>query len=134
MHTLDYLNSIKARHSKVKHIPHTVLKMEDYVRPNQSTTRECKFLFAARRRMLDIRANYSGQHEDTLCPLCSREEDTQQHLMVCEKLCDHWTGVSTLPEYENLFEKNIDDKIKVSRVLMSQLEKRNSCWRPSEEI
>ena len=126
IHTLDYLNSKKARHSKVKHIPHTVLEMEDYLRPHQATIRECKFLFAARCRMLDIRANYSGQHEDTLCPLCSREEDTQQHLMVCEKLCDSVTVVSTLPEYKFLFEKNLHDKINVSRLLMSQLQKRSS--------
>ena len=37
IHTLDYLISIKERHSKVKHIPHTVLEMEFYLRHTLST-------------------------------------------------------------------------------------------------
>ena len=126
IHTLNYLNSIKARHSKVKHIPHIVLEMEDYLRHNQATTRECKFLFAARCRMLDIRANYSGQHEDTLCPLCENEEDTQQHLMVCEKLCDSGTVVTSLPDYKSLFETKLKEKLYVSRLLKKHFQKRNN--------
>ena len=54
--------------------------------------------------------------------MSTEKEETHQHLILCEKLCDHGTVFSTLPEYEYLFEKNIDNEIKVSRVLMSQLE------------
>ena len=46
--------------------------------------------------MLDIRCNYSGQHEDIL------------HYTV---LSDRGGNVWTIPEYKNLFEKNIDEKI-----------------------
>ena len=124
INTLEYLNSIKQKHSKVKHIPHTELEIQDYLKPNQLATRECKFLFAARCRMIDIRGNFSNHYEDTLCPVCGEQEDTQQHLLLCDLLCESDALVPTLPEYDTLFGNNLDDKVMVSRILMSHYEKR----------
>ena len=86
IHTLKYLNSVKAKHSKVLHISHSALEMADYLKPNGITNTEARFLFSIRCRMLDVRVNYEGQHSDTLCPLCAEEEDSQHHLLVCQVL------------------------------------------------
>ena len=66
INTLAYLNSGKERYSKVKHITHSVLDMQDCLKPNDLSIKESKFTFAARSRMVDIRGNHSGQQADTL--------------------------------------------------------------------
>ena len=51
---------------------------------------QTKFLFAARARMLFVRANYPGMHSEKFCLLCETDMkkvcDTQEHLLECEKL------------------------------------------------
>ena len=74
--------------------------------------------------MIDIRGNFSNHYKDTLCPVCGEQEDTQQRLLVCDLLCDSDGLVPTLPKYDNLFGNNLDDKVMVSRILMSHYEKR----------
>ena len=76
--------------------------------------------------MLDVRGNYGNHHDDTQCPVCGDDEDTQQHLLVCEQLCERDEIVSTLPDYNDLFGSNLDDRIRVSRILMSKFEKRKN--------
>ena len=104
--TLEYLNGKKGTHTKVLHIEHSDLVMQDYLQPNDLSIKESKFTFIARNRMIDIKGNYSGQYSDTLCPLCEVEEDIQPHLLECEELCDDSSIVRTLPEYE--YVKNSD--------------------------
>ena len=81
--SLEYLNNekITKNHTKVMHITHSELSLQDYLKPNTSSIEESKFTFLARSRMIAVRTNYKGQytHTDTLCPLRCLDEDTQQH-------------------------------------------------------
>jgi hypothetical protein len=45
---LEYLNRLKSKHSKVLHIPHTTWRMQSYLKPNQITISEAKFIFLVR--------------------------------------------------------------------------------------
>ena len=126
--TLEYLNSekISKNHTKVMHIMHSELAMQDYLKPNTSTIEESKFTFLARSRMLDVRNNFKGQytHTDTLCPLGCLDEDTQQHLLVCDELNETHSVVSEVPVYEHLFCDTLEKKLNIARILKSQLKKR----------
>ena len=52
---LIYLNAQKLKHSKVLHIKHDDLNMQNYFRPqNIQSLNLAKFLFMARTQMLDI--------------------------------------------------------------------------------
>ena len=128
--TLKYLNSekISKNHTKVKHIKHDVLKMQDYLQPNTASIDESKFTFALRTRMIDIKCNYRGKHigQDVLCPVCKEEEDTQQHLLVCDKLVDREALVTELPDYDHLFKDDLEAKLKMSRLLEKHFGKRKS--------
>ena len=53
--TLDYLNEIKAGHTKVLHISHNASNMADYLKPNDISNIKAKFIFSARSRMVDVR-------------------------------------------------------------------------------
>ena len=126
--SLDFLNTEKnsKNHTKVLHITHSVLDMQDYLKPNSASIEESKFTFSIRSRMLDIRTNYRGQYmdSDTLCPVCAMEEDTQQHLLVCDMLCDPDSLVINVPSYDELFGDVLDKKLIISRILMQHYKKR----------
>ena len=49
---LEYLNKLKAKHSKVMNLDHQNLTMQTYLEPNEMSAQECKFMFALRSRML----------------------------------------------------------------------------------
>ena len=76
--------------------------------------------------MIDVRNNYKGKytHTGTLCPLGCLDEDTQQHLLVCEELVETNSLVSEVPVYEHLFGDNLEIKLNISRILKSQFKKR----------
>ena len=56
--------------------------------------------------------------------MCGYDKDTKQHLLVCDQLCESDAVVSTLPDNDDSFRSNLDDKVAVSRILMSNFEKR----------
>ena len=123
-YTLKYLNRIKQGHSKVLHINHTVLEMADYLEPNGILNSEARFLFMLRTRMLEVRKNFEGKHSNTLCPLCEVEPDSQQHLMVCEKLEVSGALVESLPDYEDLFGNELEGKIGIARIMQEKFKLR----------
>ena len=65
--TLEYLNEIKSRHSKVMHIPHSKLKMQQYLETKYLSVHETKFMFSLRSRMIDVKVNFREKHTHVLC-------------------------------------------------------------------
>ena len=56
---LAYLNMMKLKHSKVLHIRHESLKIQEYLMPeNVKSIEMSKFLLNARCRMLEVGANF----------------------------------------------------------------------------
>ena len=121
---LNYLNKIKARHSKVLHIVHRKIEIERYLTGNDLSVEECKFLFAIRTRMVEIRGNYKEKYLDTNCPLCTDFEDTQEHMLHCSYLVTEGEIVKYLPEYKNIFGRNLIKQNEVLRLLMNRYKMR----------
>ena len=130
---LAYLNSEKSKHSKVLHISHTSMEMQDYLCPNEMSVQEAKFVFQLRSRMVEVRTNYGGSHPDLRCPLCMMEHDTQKHLLECVKLDGVGELVSVLPEYEDLFSRKLEPKVKVSRILRARFLKRKQMMKKESQ-
>ena len=91
--SLEYLNKQKAKHTKVKHIVpselkiqeflqpkyivHSELKIQDFLQPNNvQSVHLSKFLFSARSRMLDFKINFRKKYSDLNCPLGCVEPDS----------------------------------------------------------
>ena len=121
---LLYLNEKKSKHSKVLHIQHENLELQDYLEPNEIGIEMSKFIFSARSRMLDLKCNFQNSHSDLLCVACKEEEDSQEHLLECKVLNDENTVVDKVPIYADLFEDNLDKKIAVSSLLKKSFMKR----------
>ena len=121
---LEYLNKVKSKHSKVLHIPHSTLDMQPYLKPNHITIMEAKFIFSVRTRMLDVKTNFKNKYNDLKCPNCM-EEDSQSHLLSCDKIVSQSEIVTEIPKYENIFGTNLDEILKVTRILSKNFKERN---------
>ena len=106
---LKYLNGIKSTHSKVMHIKHETLKLQNYFLPsNQQNVQLSKFIFHAKTRMLKVRHNFKNNYtnKSKKCPLGCGSEDTQEHLLFCCKIVDSSVSTIIQPIYEDLFSED----------------------------
>ena len=111
----DLIN-MKNSHSKVKHIQYEKFQMQGYLKPCSLTNFEAKFAFHARSRMLRVKKNYG---QKVCCPVCKIDgvEDTQSHLLNCGALVSENILTTKLPDYDNLFSKNLEEQINIVRIL-----------------
>ena len=104
---VEYLNSIKAGHSKVSQTKHDKLELQDYLQQKHVySINEAKFTFSLRARMLEIKANYDNKHENKLCIACNKSNETQEYLLSCFKLWDSNNVTATLPVYSDILGTN----------------------------
>ena len=72
--------------------------------------------------MLYVKAIYKNKFSDVKCPNCP-EEDTQSHLLSCDKLVNGTDIITEVPKYENIFGNKPGEIVKVTRIVcMSVLE------------
>ena len=120
---LDYLNEIKAKHTKVSHILHKELKTQNYLKASgNNDTKLSKFIFHARTRMLDVKENYRNRYVNertqTNCALGCAELDTQEHLLFCKKLdIQNLIAKKQQPKYQDLFSENSQKQSDIASIL-----------------
>ena len=73
------------KHSKTQNL-YPTNKIQDYLINPNTTVDEKKLLFLLRTRMYSVKNNYQNGQSDLLCSLCSKSEENQQHLLVCEEI------------------------------------------------
>ena len=121
---LTFLLKEKTNLSKVSHIAICELKIQKYMLPHIKNMKTAKFIFQARTRMLDVKANFGKK---VPCPVCHNPNttDTQQHLLVCEKLCDKAIVLGGhVPSYEDLFSKEVKKIISIGLILSQKFGRR----------
>ena len=59
---LKYLNGLKEKLSKAKHLNCRELKQAEYIQNSTFTTREKRLLFKLRSKTLDVKQNFPGVH------------------------------------------------------------------------
>ena len=75
------INSLKAKHSKSKYLECVELKTASYIEDSRLSTKHKQLLFRLRSRTLDVKRNFSGANENTLCTSCGLSDETQGHLL-----------------------------------------------------
>ena len=94
---------------------------------NITSSHLAKFLFQARTRMLDLKMNFKRMYksEELSCPLECNELDTQQHLLICQKIQSKVLANKSTPVYEDLFSKEVKKQVCIAAVLEERLKTRN---------
>ena len=127
---LDYLNKIKEKHTKVNHIIHKNLKLQNYLLASkQINTKLSRFIFHAHSRMLDVKENFRNKYINTRtprnCPLDCRELDTQEHILWCDKIeSEDIVSKNNQPDYQDLFEEDCEKQKKIAAILLERFTKR----------
>ena len=65
---------------------------------------EVKRIMKVRLNMVDLKANYKGMYEDTLCPACKIAEETTEHVILCpdyKAITQHTLVVEQIQEQMN---------------------------------
>ena len=124
---LQFLNELKSKHTKVLHIEHTTLSIQEYLLPPQVVEIQlAKFLFQSRTRMLECKDNFSHKYklEEMGCPLGCNTKDSQKHLFECDKLITSCVTKNNQPSYEDLFSDNVSSQLEVATILRERLKTR----------
>ena len=103
---LNYLNSLKQSHSKVKHIKFNKLEPQKYFFHKEFKLSDIQLLFQLRTRMTDVKINFSKRYGNLVCEFCEdKEDDTQQHILHCQKLLELYPNKDQLSkiDYEDIF-------------------------------
>ena len=117
------LDQIKATHTKVQNNYYKNMdKPQEYLTSKLFSNQQCFLIFAMKSKTLrGVKANFKNLYSDnTLCPLCERSIDTQEHIAHCQVLKNciagenvinysHLTGTleqqsSFIASYEKLLE------------------------------
>ena len=111
----ESLSKIKNSHSKVKNIEHTVLKIQKYLQPNKVriTKEECKLIFQLRCKVTNVKANMKNRYEELVCGACKLAEETQEHILECEKLNEKEDN--KMYNYEKINNGTVTDKLDIAK-------------------
>ena len=80
------LDQIKVTHTKVQNNQYLNMdKPQDYLTSKLFSNQQCFLIFATKSHTLrGVKANFKNMYSDnTLCPLCERSIDTQDHIAHC---------------------------------------------------
>ena len=117
--TLEYLLKIKEKHSKTKDLTYESLELQPYLRAcceASMTIIQKQFLFAARSRMIDLRANFKFGKSDISCRACHQSEETQEHLLQCPELQENEIALSVVV-YSDLFGNTSEKLAEIAKIL-----------------
>ena len=83
--TLERLNEIKSKHSKVMGLNHKKLKMQNYLKANKLKISQelAQTVFKMRSRMEEVKINFRGKYENLECGVCKEVEESQKHIIEC---------------------------------------------------
>ena len=86
-----------------------------------------KFLFQARTRMLELRANFKQKYLWTGvdCELGGMEEETQEHILSCDKIPDSSLTYEIPPKHEDLLSTDVEKQLRISAVMKEKMLKRD---------
>ena len=102
-------------------IIYSKLEISEYLSPLTShlSITDKRKMFSVRNMMIDIPANFSKANRDMKC-ICG-EIETMKHLYICEEL----SSETSILEYEEIYNANIDEQIRVFSRFEQNFEVRN---------
>ena len=111
-----FLMNAANKHSKVRSEIYKDLDGMAYFDDARFTPDLSNLLFKFRTRMFNVRNNFRNHYKtNLLCPLCSEEEDSQEHLLKCKIIVEelNWNEY----RYQDVFSEDPDVLLNIAKVL-----------------
>ena len=96
------------------------LGMQKYFKSKELNANETKTIFKFRTRMSDVKVNFSSQYVNLNCSLGCDELDSQEHLIICDKIAVNLKNDNS--NYKDLFSNDIQKLKSIAKKLSSALE------------
>ena len=124
-HLLDRKASRTSVHAKGKAIEYSDLSMAEYLSPSELdiSIDDKKWLFKCRTEDIDLSSNRRWMKEDMKCSNCKNIEMDQRHLLECTFLLGKNKIVTYIPEYNDIYQGNIEEMVYTSRILRENLKR-----------
>ena len=116
---LKYLLEDNEGKSKLNKLKYYELSMQNYLKTEEMTTKQKKYLFRFRTQMIRVGFNYGNKIH---CPLCvSKQDYTQEHLFECFAMKLHSSKLFNIKDeqYEDIYSQNVQKLVKISRICES---------------
>ena len=121
---LDFLN--KNQGSKCRKYEN--LEMAPFLCANDIVTPEiAKFIAKLQCYMVEgIKYNFKGKYKEQnlQCNICKIRECTQEHLLECPILLGANESLTYIPNYNDLFENNIEEQAYIAKIMKENLNKK----------
>ena len=116
---LQHLLTLGRTHSKVRTNLYSDMDGMKYMRDPRFTPDIVNLLFKFRTRMFNVRNNFRNNYQqtDTLCPLCRKEEDTQEHMFKCGSIVQTLLHENINVVYEDIFSADTNRLLRAARHL-----------------
>ena len=123
--TLKDLEKIKEKHSKVRRLKHTVLKMQNYLKPNNLKMKkdESQEIFRLRSRSTNLKVNQKNKYETFECDACNVEDENQEHILVCKEILKMQKNEKEkeIPSYERIFNGKVKEQLEIARAFSKKI-------------
>ena len=128
----EYLNILKKKHSNVEGINYDSLKIQAYFSADDSekSVQDIQNLFKIRARMLEVKTNMKGSHNEYNCDECiivgSQIEDDQPHILKCPINNAGKIQNEKESDYSDIFAMDVTRQINVSKEIMENMKIRET--------
>ena len=120
----NYLIAEKNKQTKIADIQYSSLEMQEYMMDGDMVIDVTKFIFKARSKTLDIKAQRKWKYEDNTCIGCKTREETGQEILSC------WYFGKEESEkplhYDMFYGGSVRNMKLVARIMMKKLKIRKS--------
>ena len=123
----EELKKRQATHKKINRIKYEKLERQKYLESKELTLKEACMLVALRSHSVkEIKTNFKTfNKDDLLCPLCLRNEDTQEHCLECPKLKNIAENTNENIDYDHIYSDNVLAQKRVAAQFLLLLEERD---------
>ena len=123
--TLMDLNKLKQSHSKVMDLKHEVLKMKQYLMPNnlRMNKEDGQMIFKLRCRVTETKMNMKGMYDEHDCRACGKINENQEHIIQCEEILQinkEYENIE-IPEYEKIQNGDVSEQLLISKIFTSNM-------------
>ena len=117
-YSLDYLTSIKERHTKMDNLIYPTLSSQNYLKDKDISVQAAKNLFKWRTRAAMFKMNYGDMYANTACPFCLVVPDSQSHSLECNVVKQK---INIQGDYSDIFGEDIPSDISNTLLKISKL-------------